>query len=246
MRLLNVDTFTFQEFNESPTSPPPPYAIASHRWIAGTEARLDDVVKRRWARLLGNTEYRRRLGWRKVQGFVAFMKEHLPTIKLLWIDTCCIDKQSCEEVATTIRSMFRWYTRAEVCLAYLDDVQTVNDLAAFEESVWFQRGWTLQELLAPKTVVFLTHDWRIIGHKGRPPLGSRISAITKIPETVLRDYDAAKNVTVDEKLSWIQKRETTRVEDKWYCMLGILGVLDMEIQYGAGEEVTYMRLQRSL
>jgi hypothetical protein len=262
MRLLNVDSFDFQNFNESPTSPPPPYAIASHRWIAGTEVFLQEFVRRKGRRLfenLYNARYRRSLGWRKIRGFIAFMKVDLPSIKWLWIDTCCINQDSSQEVSTAIRSMFRWYARAEVCLAYLDDVPAVDNLTAFDKSVWFQRGWTLQELLAPTTVVFLTHDWRIIGHKGRsgygrsgvsmrtgPSLGSRISAITQITENVLQDYDAAENVAVDEKLSWIQNRKTMLDEDKWYCMLGILGALDMEIQYGAGGADTYRRLQRNL
>jgi hypothetical protein len=263
MRLLSVDSLTFEKFIESPDATPPPYAIASHRWITGEEVFLNEVVQRRGSRLLEilhNAQYRRKLGWRKILGFVDFMKKNLPSIKYLWIDTCCINQDSSLEVATAIRSMFRWYMKAEVCLAYLDDVPDVDNLAAFDRSVWFQRGWTLQELLAPTMVVFLTHDWEIIGHKGRsgcgrsgesmrtrgPPLGRRISAITKIPENILDDYDAAERVAVDEKLSWIQNRQTLLDEDKWYCMLGILGALDMEIHYGAGGPATYRRLLRNL
>ena len=42
-----------------------------------------------------------------------------------------------------------------VCLAYLADVKTGDNLEAFKWSEWFRRGWTLQELVAPWTVVFL-------------------------------------------------------------------------------------------
>jgi hypothetical protein len=262
MRLLSVDSLTFQEFSDSLNALLPPYATASHRWIAGTEVFLKEVVQRGGPHQLEDgydAQYRCKLGWRKISGFVAFMRKHLPSIKWLWIDTCCIDKESSLEVATAIRSMFRWYMKAEVCLAYLDDVPAADDLVAFDKSVWFQRGWTLQELLAPTTVVFLTLDWQIIGHKGRSgygrngvsmhtgrPLGSRISAITKIPENILENYDAAKHVALDEKMTWIQNRKTSLDEDKWYCMLGILGALGMDIHYGVGEQDTYERLLRNL
>ena len=38
-------------------------------------------------------------------------------------------------------------------------------LDAFKKSVWFTRAWTLQELLAPKYVIFCTSSWEIIGHR---------------------------------------------------------------------------------
>lgn len=249
MRLLHIDSFTFEEIHESSNNPPPPYAIASHRWIAGTEASLADV---------SNKENTSKPGYCKVEGFVAFIKANAPQIKYLWIDTCCIDQKSSLEVSTAIRSMFRWYRQAEVCLAYLDDVSKQDDLAAFDRSVWFQRGWTLQELLAPAVVMFLTQDWEIIGHKGRSGYGrkgmslrtgrrldSRISTITSIPEPILRDYEAAHDVSVEVKLSWIKDRQTLLDEDRWYCMLGILGV-DLDIRYGLGGQVTYERLLRKL
>ena len=62
--------------------------------------------------------------------------------------------------------MFVWYRNAEVCLAYLADVDTTHDIGRFTKSEWFERDWTLQELLAPNTVVFLTESWQVIGNKG--------------------------------------------------------------------------------
>ena len=41
--------------------------------------------------------------------------------RLLWIDSCCIDKQSSAELSEAINSMFQWYSLASVCLAYLPD-----------------------------------------------------------------------------------------------------------------------------
>src|ERR1700730_4941187 len=75
----------------------------------------------------------------------------------VWIDSCCIDKSRSAEFSEAINSMFRWYRDAQVCYAYLPDVPG-NDMdpelpgSAFQGSVWFKRGWTLQELLAPAMV----------------------------------------------------------------------------------------------
>lgn len=249
MRLLNVDTFTFTEFFFGAT--PPSYAIASHRWLGG-EATLEDVRRKR------NTDSP---GYRKVQGFVDYMRAHLPLIKYLWIDTCCIRQDNERELSESINSMFRWYREAEVCLAYLQDVPdgvaVAGDSAMdFDRSIWFQRGWTIQELLAPATVVFLSSGWQVIGHKGRsgygragtpvetgPALDARIAAITKIPQSVLQDYDAGRNLAAEEKFKWLEGRRTTCEEDMSYCMIGLLDV-DMGIRYGVGGEKTRARLLR--
>ncbi|KAF1817713.1 uncharacterized protein K489DRAFT_385618 [Dissoconium aciculare CBS 342.82] len=143
-------------------------------------------------------------GYRKVHGFVEYMKKHLPLVKWLWVDTCCIKQQSDRELSAAINSMFQWYRDAEVCLAYLEDVSVAGDMTAFEHSVWFRRGWTLQELLAPGVVVFLSRHWGIIGHKGHnsrgrsgmsmqtgPGLEDMISTITAIPREILHDYRAS-------------------------------------------------------
>ena len=61
--------------------------------------------------------------------------------------------------------MFKWYERAEVCYAYLSDVAVGFPKKNFEKSVWFDRGWTLQELLAPNYVDFYDCDWKWIGSK---------------------------------------------------------------------------------
>jgi hypothetical protein len=60
--------------------------------------------------------------------------------------------------------MFRWYQQAQVCYAYIADFSSASD-SDLASSRWFIRGWTLQELLAPKSVVFLDSEWRNIGTK---------------------------------------------------------------------------------
>ncbi|KAF2718075.1 HET-domain-containing protein [Polychaeton citri CBS 116435] len=240
MRLLEVNTLTFTEFY-----PPniPKYAIASHRWVAGTEVMLSSVQ---------DGKEKHSLGYQKVKGFAKYVRTQIPDLKWLWIDTCCINQHSDRELSEAINSMFRWYRDAEVCLAYLQDVPAVTDAApTFEKSTWFSRGWTLQELLAPAIVIFLSEDWQVIGHKGKPrssvpmqagtPLESRIANITGIPESILQDYDKSHSLSTEEKLKWMEHRQTTREEDSSYCLLGILGV-GMNIRYGEGREKTRERL----
>ncbi|KAF2717430.1 TPR-like protein [Polychaeton citri CBS 116435] len=241
MRLLDVRTFEFTEFH-SPGIPK--YAIASHRWKSGTEISLNDVEERKRV-----SSY----GYQKVKGFAEYVRLHLPDVSWLWIDTCCIDQKNNTELSEAINSMFRWYRDAEVCLAYLHDVPGVEDASSFETSTWFGRGWTLQELIAPSVVIFLTQTWQVIGHKGASNgrsgipmqtgalLNSQVAAITQIPEPILQDYKESSSFSIEEKLKWMGNRQTTREEDLSYCLLGILDV-SMNIRYGDGKDKTRKRL----
>ena len=102
-------------------------------------------------------------------------------------------------------------------------------------SDWFKRGWTLQELLAPEIVVFFNHHWVEIGTKDT--LDQLISEVTVI------DFDAYEsgNASVAQKMSWAAGRQTTRVEDRAYCLMGLFGV-HMPHLYGEGEGA-FLRLQ---
>jgi hypothetical protein len=97
-------------------------------------------------------------GYSKIKKCGEIASEH--EIEFFWVDTCCIDKSSSAELTEAINSMYRWYKNAVVCYAYLSDVHILDassqtyDSTALECSLWFQRGWTLQELLAPATVIF--------------------------------------------------------------------------------------------
>lgn len=232
MRLLNVNTLDFAEFVGDKV---PRYAIASHRWYAD-----EPTVEALIYKYNTNSD-----GYRKVEQFCNFTIQWDPDIHWLWIDTCCVDKKSSAELQEVINSMFRWYANAEVCFAFLHDVRPTTMgwrcvLGDLQRSVWFNRGWTLQELLAPQTVVFLNVDWEIIGHKGQfsswpseNNLNEYIAATTGIPEEVLVDYSHSKTLTYEVRMAWAARRTTTRIEDKAYCLLGIFD-LYMPLIYGEG------------
>ena len=143
MRLLNVRTLAFKQFSPENV---PPYVIASHRWCNDETSFAD--FRQDWER--------KSEGYKKVDGLCAFMRSRRQDISWVWIDSCCIDKRNQTELSKAINSMFRWYRNAVECYAYLSDVNSSDELG---KSEWFERGWTLQELLASTRVVFLTKEW---------------------------------------------------------------------------------------
>jgi hypothetical protein len=131
--------------------------------------------------------------------------------------------------------MYLWYKESQVCYAYLADIgRGVNLEDDLRESNWFTRGWTLQELLAPSSVVFFDTNWNDVGTKG-----SLVDIISEI--TGIDDFVNFEGACVAKKMSWVARRETTRVEDMAYCLLGLFNV-NMPPLYGEGEG-SFMRLQ---
>lgn len=254
MRLLNVKTLVLEDFGEDRT---PPYAITSHRWIR-PEITHKDFRKGR------NTDTP---GYKKIEAFCKFVRDQNESTgdqeqprrcEYIWIDTCCIDKSSSAEVSRSINSMFRWYRGAEVCYAYLHDVGpssagTEAIMSAFAQSEWFRRGWTLQELIAPCQVVFLTNDWNVIGTVGKTPgwrntedLSRSVAEITSIPKEAFgsRNDFHLDMFPVTQRANWMQQRETEEVEDVAYCMFGVFGV-NMTLRYGEFSKA-WERLQRAV
>ncbi|KAI0687933.1 heterokaryon incompatibility protein-domain-containing protein [Cerioporus squamosus] len=164
----------------------------------------------------------------------------------IWIDTCCIDKSSSAELSEAINSMFQWYAQAKICYAYLYDVPTACTLHApsseFRSSRWFTRGWTLQELIAPRYVVFLSSDWIPLGTKAT--LYELIEEITGINVGVLVFTQELADVSVACRMSWASSRQTTRLEDEAYSLMGIFGV-HMTTIYGEGR-MAFRRLQEEI
>ena len=165
----------------------------------------------------------------------------------IWIDSCCINKESSTELSEAINSMFNWYALAEVCYVYLEDVPHADDarvwLSSFWRARWHSRGWTLQELLAPAFVVFFSKEWKRLGTKSdlRFPL-SQCTGINV--EYLSREWDFRVDASIARRMSWAAKRETTRVEDEAYCLLGLFDI-NMPTLYGEGRHA-FQRLQAEL
>lgn len=134
--------------------------------------------------------------------------------------------------------MFRWYRIAAICYAYLADV---IDQAELGRSRWFTRGWTLQELIAPKIVEFYSMDWKPLGSKVK--LQNHLQEITGIDQYVL-STGVFDKVCIARRMSWAANRQTTRVEDLAYSLIGIFEV-NMSLLYGEARK-SFTRLQVSL
>ncbi|TBU55771.1 hypothetical protein BD310DRAFT_670063 [Dichomitus squalens] len=156
--------------------------------------------------------------------------------RYIWIDSCCIDKASSSELSEAINCMYAWYAGADVCYAYLADVASVetprSKWSPFGRSRWFKRGWTLQELIAPNDLRFLSREWEFIGSKH--DLARVLEEITGISEEALRHEMALDEFSVAQRLSWASQRQTGRVEDQAYSLMGIFGI-NMPTLYGEGE-----------
>ena len=63
-------------------------------------------------------------------------------------------------------------------------------------------------------------------------------------EYLTREQDFRADASVAMRMSWAAKRETTRVEDKAYCLLGLFDI-NMPTLYGEGREA-FQRLQAEL
>jgi hypothetical protein len=231
MHLLDTKTLQSHEFVGTNI---PPYAILSHTW-GEDEVTFQDMERGNPQSKAGYDKVRRCCEMAAADGF-----------SYAWVDTCCIDKTSSAELSEAINSMYRWYRLADVCYAYLADVPSDGGqdatIQSIQKSRWFTRGWTLQELIAPQSLIFLDNQWRDIGTK--QSLGSLISEITFIDEEILRNAENLTKFSVAQKISWASNRDTTRVEDLAYCLMGLFGV-NMPLLYGEGSR-SFIRLQEEI
>ena len=245
MRLLRDDGNGNTSLVEYDDGKIPPYAILSHTWGPdGQEVTFKDLVE-------GAGTGRNKVGFEKIK----FCRERAASdgIQYFWVDTCCIDKSSSAELSKAINSMFRWYRNTEKCYVFLSDVSTSGGAvhhqpsdtawkAAFRESRWFRRGWTLQELIAPASVEFFSQEGDWLGSK--KTLEQEIHKITGVPIDALRG-GSLLHFTVEERMSWAKRRETKEPEDEAYSLLGIFDVV-MPLLYAEGREKAFTRLREEI
>ncbi|KAH7031483.1 heterokaryon incompatibility protein-domain-containing protein [Microdochium trichocladiopsis] len=227
MRLLNAESMTLEEFFDEQL---PEYAILSHTWDKG------EVTFQAFQQKEGLSSH---AGYHKITESCRLAQAR--GYKYVWIDTCCIDKSSSAELSEAINSMFRWYENACVCFVYLadvpswekDNIHAAN--SAFRRSRWHFRGWTLQELLAPKMHVFFGSDWGILFNFKHQPLLNLHKLHTLMGEITGIDFSIPwRSASVAKRLSWASSRTTTRKEDIAYCLLGLFDV-HLPLLYGEGE-----------
>lgn len=226
MRLLEVKTLSLKEFTGNNI---PPYAILSHTWQEGKEVTLKE---------LGSSKAKSKSGYKKIRHTCE--QADKDGLAYAWVDTCCINKESSVELSEAINSMFQWYKDAKVCYAYLEDIDANG--SNLKDARWFTRGWTLQELLAPTSIILYSKEWKCVGTKSNCAL--LLSQITGIDKDVLLDVNRLHHASIARRMSWASQRITTRKEDEAYCLLGIFEV-KMPLLYGEGDQA-FIRLQEEI
>lgn len=274
MWLLNTSTFELKEFIGDAI---PGYAILSHTW-GEEEVSFRDMRK-------DHDGTKKKAGYAKVEGSCA--QARMDGLEWIWIDTCCIDKKSSAELSEAINSMYKWYGSSIICYVYLVDVplgtlpseptddrrwsempgaapEVVALQDALSKSRWFQRGWTLQELVAPSLIHFYAQDWSYLGRRYHEWVGSqylrdevwkfprldetfmrRLALITGVDFRVLAGLKRVELVSVADRMAWASLRKTTREEDIAYSLMGLFNV-NMPILYGEGLQSAFSRLQEEI
>ncbi|KAJ3576040.1 hypothetical protein NPX13_g3824 [Xylaria arbuscula] len=245
MRLINVQTLELEEFHHNI----PSYAILSHTW-GRNEVTFQDYLLVTEPYPDPNTHARvksiqDRPAFDKIMGACRRARED--NLGYLWCDTNCIDKRSSAELSEAINSMYAWYHNSAVCYVYLSDVKTFSfgsneGEKEFRKSLWFTRGWTLQELLALEKVLFFNMWWQLIAP--RQDLAHIILGITRIHKGALLDRNKIRNYSIAQRMSWAANRQTSRQEDIAYCLLGIFDI-NMPLLYGEGPKA-FIRLQEEI
>ena len=210
------------------------YVTPSHRW-GRREPLLGEIKNHRIYDISDPKE-----GLVKLQKFCATACER--GYMWAWSDTCCIDKDSSVELQEAIGSMYSWYQRSALTLVHLADV-TDGSLSGSE---WFQRGWTLQELLASKTIQFFTRNWSLYrgcvasNHKKDIAVLNELEEATHIAQHYLADFHPGMD-DARSRFQWASQRRTTRPEDMAYSLFGVFGVR-LPILYGESKQKALARL----
>jgi hypothetical protein len=235
MRLINTASRQMVEYSGSKI---PPYAILSHTWEE-EEVSFQDYGRQTAA-------MKKRKGYRKID--MACQVASGKKIEFVWVDTCCINKAISTELTEALNSMFTWYKNAVICLAYLSDLAPEDPAKGSSQTLqlspcrWFTRGWTLQELIAPKEVEFYDRAWKMRGTKAE--LSQPLASLTLIDEDLLKGNTPLAHFSVAHRMMWASNRQTKYPEDKAYCLIGIFDI-SMPTIYGEGDKA-FLRLQEEV
>ncbi|KAI8715236.1 HET domain-containing protein [Fusarium sp. LHS14.1] len=262
MRLINARSLEVEEFVDNQI---PKYAILSHRWGEG-EVTFQDMSTPAAMKKRGYIKIEKAASQAQEDGL------DFVWIDTCCIDKTSSAELS--EAINSMMSWYEKSERCYAYLADVQSDTSEDELEAFfANSSWFTRGWTLQELLAPSYLVFYSSDWSMIGTRNDwADRVSRITSIDRRflsdLQTASTESDTADDcidspispnahkiqiprlktrlmeASVAERMIWASRRETTRVEDKAYCLMGIFDV-NMPLLYGEGDKA-FFRLQQEI
>ena len=156
-----------------------------------------------------------------------------------WSDTCCINKADHFMLQEALVSMFKWYRSSALTVIFLLGVHSLSQRGDLVKSIWNTRAWTFQEYHASKVVRFYTEEWTpylnldIPNHKESPEIISEMEEATGVSAQALMALRPGLD-DIREKLRLASTRQTTRVEDAAYSLLGIFST-SLPVVYGEGD-----------
>jgi hypothetical protein len=217
------------------------YAMLSHRW-EGDEPPLRHIQHKAVYKLepVG--------GMHKLQSFCKVARD--AGCHWAWSDTSCIDRTNNVELQESVHAMFVWYRHSALTIIYLSDVLPSSQSGALAASSWNKRGWTVQEFLAPKVVIFYQKDWspyladRSPNHKQSVTIMQELAYATGIDLRTLVNFQPGMR-GAREKLQWASRRVTTLQEDIAYSLFGIFDV-HLPVIYGEKKHHALGRLLQEI
>ncbi|KAG9310380.1 hypothetical protein JVU11DRAFT_9515 [Chiua virens] len=157
-----------------------------------------------------------------------------------WSDTCCINKVNCSVLQEALVSMFKWYQGSSLTIVFLLDVRSPSRRGDLVRSVWNTRAWTLQEYHASRVVRFYNEDWTpylnldVPNHKESQEIISEMEEAMGISAQTLTSLRPDLH-HIREKLRLASVRQTLRVEDEAYSLLGLFS-MSLPVLYGEGNQ----------
>ncbi|KAF2161568.1 hypothetical protein M409DRAFT_27966 [Zasmidium cellare ATCC 36951] len=268
MQLLNVHTYRLERFPDERSTPP--YAILSHMWADGKEVQHADMLKHSFDNRDDGLDWKKIDFTCKqaiADGFTyawidtccidksssAELSEAINSM-FRWYRAAKVCYVYMSDVGIAgfvndngegIETSPNLTIDPETNDPHLSVPMTspgLSETLQVQQSRWFTRGWTLQELIAPPAVVFYDCNWRLLGDRAR--LLPYIAAATRIPSDFLEGRVPLHDVGIAVRMSWASRRETTHIEDEAYCLLGIFDI-NMPLLYGEGQKA-FTRLQEEI
>ncbi|KAI1424854.1 HET-domain-containing protein [Xylaria sp. FL1777] len=268
MRLLNCKTLKFEEFIQDI----PRYAILSHTWGAEEVSLYDMKSGAQATKLKGYEKISATCRIAQEQGLdyawvdtccidksssaelseainsmfawyqnaavcYAWLSDYAQDTAFNLIDKAVVESFECHESIAEQDRGFR--DPPPLTSKELDMRNHIGQ--SLRKCRWFSRGWTLQELIAPRQVEFYDCDWKYFGSKAQ--LAPILSWITGVDPGILKG-ESLDQVLVGRRMSWAANRQTRRVEDMAYCLLGIFDI-NMPLLYGEGAKA-FTRLQEEI
>ncbi|KAI6017250.1 hypothetical protein BKA83DRAFT_4326364 [Pisolithus microcarpus] len=192
------------------------YVMFSHTW-EGEEPTFQDVSRK------PVYEFDPHPLRRKLRCFCERVREDPEGYLWAWSDTCCIDKTVPTVLVESLRSMYNWYRESALTIVVLAHGPVPPTL---KNNRWMTRAWTLQELLAPKSIRFYDRDWNLYrgdtrpNHKESPHIMRELADAIDVAQGTLVDF-TPKSLGIRAKLRLASTRQATKKVDIAYALIGI-------------------------